>query len=97
MTAHEPQAEPVAWIVFGAEDGDAEAIQFAAASKQEAHDHINDQIAEGVIDAGSWVVRPVYAAPQPQAIDPSWSLQVWLLSLAMKEDSDARVGTGGDT
>jgi hypothetical protein len=60
------QAEPVAWIVYGAEEDGEEAIQFACETKQQGFEHIHDQFAEGVHDAALWVVRPVYAAPQPQ-------------------------------
>ena len=58
--------EPVAWVVCSINKDGSPSLEYAAAWKEAAHEHINDAITEHEIeDAASWVVRPVYAAPQP--------------------------------
>ena len=68
----EPQGEPVAWHVCSVNSDGSLSLEFAAPWEELAHEHINDAINEHDIDgATSWVVRPVYASPQPQSTEPS--------------------------
>lgn len=61
----EPVQEPVAWHVCSVNSDGSLSLEFAASWEESAHEHINDAINEYDIDgATSWVVRPVYAAPQ---------------------------------
>lgn len=63
--AAEPVQEPVAWHVCSVNSDGSLSLEFAASWEESAHEHINDAINEYDIDgATSWVVRPVYAAPQ---------------------------------
>ena len=70
--AAEPVQEPVAWHVCSVNSDGSLSLEFAAPWEELAHEHINDAINEHDIDgATSWVVRPVYASPQPQSTEPS--------------------------
>ena len=71
-TSAEPQGEPVAWHVCSVNSDGSLSLEFAAPWEELAHEHVNDAINEHDIDgAASWVVRPVYASPQPQQTEPS--------------------------
>ena len=92
----EPVQEPVAWHVCSVNSDGTLSLEYAAAWAEAAHEHINDAINEhDIADAGSWVVRPVYASPQPQRTEPSqdipqqrphtpvgWSDTDWLAHLS---------------
>ena len=70
--AQQPQGEPVAWHVCSVNSDGSLSLEFAAPWEELAHEHVNDAINEHDIDgAASWVVRPVYASPQPQQTEPS--------------------------
>lgn len=65
-------AEPVAWHVCSVNSDGSLSLEFAAPWEELAHEHISDAILDHDIDgAGSWVVRPVYATPQPIATAPA--------------------------
>ena len=69
--AAEPVQEPVAWHVCSVNSDGSLSLEFAAPWEEAAHEHINDAINEyDIDDAASWVVRPVYASPQPQRTEP---------------------------
>ena len=98
--ANEPQGEPVAWHVCSVNSDGSLSLEFAAPWEELAHEHVNDAINEHDIDgAASWVVRPVYASPQPQQTEPSQNThppqqrkpltdeQVWNLVGAKLDDS----------
>ena len=68
----QPVQEPVAWHVCSVNSDGSLSLEFAAPWEELAHEHVNDAINEHDIDgAASWVVRPVYASPQPQQTEPS--------------------------
>ena len=56
-------AEPVAWCVFDEDNQPA----YVAGWREACHEHINDALQEhDIAEAAKWVVRPLYAVPQPQ-------------------------------
>jgi hypothetical protein len=63
--------EPVAWHVCSVNSDGSLSLEFAAPWEELAHDHISDAILDDIDGAGSWVVRPVYATPQPMATEPT--------------------------
>ena len=70
----EPAQEPVAWHVCSVNSDGSLSLEFAAPWEEAAHEHINDAINEyDIDDAASWVVRPVYASPQPQRTEPPYA------------------------
>ena len=97
LLAAEQVQKPVAWHVCSVNSDGSLSLEFAASWEESAHEHINDAINEYDIDgATSWVVRPVYASPQPQQTEPSqdttpqrpptptgWSDTDWIAHLAV--------------
>lgn len=72
----QPVGEPVAWHVCSVNSDGSLSLEFAAPWEERAHEHINDAINEHDIDgAALWVVRPVYASPQPITTEPSPAAQ----------------------
>jgi hypothetical protein len=66
LIAEVEAAQPVAWHVCSYNKDGTLSLEHAAARQEAAHEHINDAITEdGIEEAASWVVRPVYTHPAP--------------------------------
>ena len=84
------EQEPVAWLVCSINKDGSPSLEYAAAWKEAAHEHINDAITEHEIeDAASWVVRPAYAAPQPAVVQVPQGVDVEGRRIAAEAENHA--------